>query len=63
MTFYHVARVDGLDRRLETPTQMTEHFIDRDDFLVFRHVEFIARQKKFGPASENTADRPILVGV
>ena len=60
MTFYHVARVDGLERRVETPTQMTEYYINRDDFLVYRQVEFTGRQKKFGP-SEHTTERPIQV--
>ena len=60
MTFYHVARVDGLERRVETPTQMTEYYINRDDFLVYRMVEFTGRQKKFGP-SESTSERPIQV--
>jgi len=60
MTFYHVARVDGLERRVETSTQMTEHFINRDDFLVYRLIEFTGRQKKFGP-SEHTSERPIQV--
>ena len=60
MTFYHVARVDGLEKRVETPTSMTENFVNRDDFLVYRHVEFTGRQKKFGP-SECTSERPIQV--
>jgi len=57
MIFYHTARVDGLEQRIETPTMMTEYFINRDDFLVYRHAVFGSRQKKFGP-SENT-HRPI----
>jgi hypothetical protein len=57
MTFYHAARVDGLEKRVETQTAMTEFYINRDDFLVYRHVVFGVRQKKFGP-SENTL-RPI----
>jgi len=60
MSFYSEARVDGLEQRVETPTQMTEHFINRDDFLVYRHVEFDGRQKKFGPA-ETAVQRPIMV--
>ena len=32
MIFYHDARVDGLTRREETPSEMVEHFVDRDDF-------------------------------
>ena len=62
MFFYHKARVDGLQRRNETPTYMEEHFVARDDFLYFRAVEFAKRPKKFGPADATTANaRPILV--
>jgi len=60
MTFYHEARVDGLEKRVETPTQMTEYFVNRDDFLVYRLVEFTGREKKFGP-SEGSSERPIQV--
>ena len=60
MMFYHVARVDGLEKRVETPTQMTEYFINRDDFLIYRLVEFAGREKKFGP-SEATSERTIIV--
>jgi len=60
MTFYHEARVDGLEKRVETPTQMTEYFVNRDDFLVYRLVEFIMREKRFGPA-EGISERPIQV--
>ena len=60
MIFYSEARVDGLMKRVEDPSQMTEHFTDREDFLFYRHVEFGKRPKKFGPA-ENTTPRPILV--
>ena len=60
MTFYHVARVDGLERRVETPSDMTEYFINRDDFLIYRHVEFTGRQKKFGP-SDASNERSIQV--
>ncbi len=60
MTFYHEARVDGLERRVETPTEITETFIKRQDFLHHRHVEFGKRAKKFGPA-ENSSHRPIVV--
>jgi hypothetical protein len=40
--------------------EMTEEFTNRDDFLVYRYVEYGIRQKKFGPAAENSA-RPIEV--
>ena len=62
MVFYHEARDDGLQKRTETPTSMEEHFINRDDFLFYRFVEFGKRQKKFGPA-ENPAPRPIHVSL
>ena len=60
MIFYHEARVDGLEKRVETSTEMTETFINREDFLYYRYVEFGKRAKKFGPA-ENSSHRPILV--
>ena len=60
MIFYHEARVDGLQKRVESPTEMTEHFIDREDHLYYRFVEFGKRPKKFGPA-ETATSRPILV--
>ena len=60
MTFYHVARVDGLEKRVETPIQMTEYYINRDDFLIYRLVEFTGRAKKFGPSTA-TSERPIQV--
>ena len=60
LVFFNNARVDGLERRVETPLMMTENFIGRDDFLVYRHVEYGVRQKKFGPAAESSY-RPIEV--
>ena len=60
MIFYSEARVDGLVKRIETPTEMSEHFVDREDFLYYRFVEFGKRPKKFGPA-ENSTPRPIMV--
>ncbi|ELT88762.1 hypothetical protein CAPTEDRAFT_129343 [Capitella teleta] len=59
MIFYHDARVDGLHKRVETPTEMTEHFINRDDFLYYRFIQFTKRAKKFGPA-ESANVRPIV---
>jgi len=62
MCFYWEARVDGLQQRTETVTQMTEHYVNRDDFLVYRYVEFYGKQKKFGPAADSSAnERPIFV--
>lgn len=60
MIFYHEARVDGLQKKVETPAGMVENFIDREDCLYYRNVEFGKRPKKFGPA-ENSTSRPILV--
>jgi len=59
MIFYDEARVDGLQKRIETPTSMTEHFLKREDFLYYRNVEFGRRPKKFGPAESQTP-RPII---
>ncbi|NXR22968.1 DRC7 protein, partial [Cinclus mexicanus] len=60
--FYHTARVDGLWKRFENATEMTEYFVGREDFLHMRHIEFGKRDKEM----ENTgitADanpRPIM---
>ena len=63
MVFYNVARMDGLAKRVETPTEMTEHFVDRDDFLYYKHTTFGRRPKMFGPQDGATtvAPRPIVV--
>jgi len=66
MLFYERARVDGLERRVETATAMTEHYAERDDHLVYRHVDFNSAAgalKTFGPADTHAAaaERPILV--
>ena len=55
--------MDGLSKREETPTEMTEHFVNRTDFLYYRHVVFGIRQKKVAPATAEGPPRPILVGV
>lgn len=60
MIFYNEARVDGLTKRVETQTEMTELYGNREDFLFYRFVEFGKRPKKFGPA-ENNIPRPIQV--
>ena len=62
MKFYNEARVDGLKERIETPSEMNEHYQGRDDQLYFRYVEFGKRAKKFGPA-EDVNQRPIVVGI
>ena len=63
MFFYDEARVDGLVKRVETPTEMTEQYRNRDDFLYYKHVDFGKKPKKFGPqdGSSSTNVRPILV--
>lgn len=47
MHFYDEARLDGLKSREETPTEMTEHFVNRSDYLYYRKV-FYGKQKKLG---------------
>ncbi|XP_011446060.2 dynein regulatory complex subunit 7-like isoform X1 [Crassostrea angulata] len=61
MIFYHEARVDGLVKREETQTEMTEEYSNRDDFLFYKYVEFGKRAKKFGPQETSSANkgRPI----
>jgi len=59
MYFYHKSRLDGLKIREESPTEMIEHFEDRDDFLYYRCTVFDKRQKKFGPQDGDNY-RPIL---
>ncbi|XP_078419512.1 dynein regulatory complex subunit 7 [Cetorhinus maximus] len=39
-------RVDGLVSRMETPSEMTEKFKDRPDFLIYRQATFIKRARK-----------------
>ena len=61
LTLNFVARVDGLSKREESATEMTEHFINRPDFLFYRHVKFGVREKKVAPATLDGFPRPILV--
>jgi len=64
MHFYNEARVDGLAKREETPTDMTEYFVNREDFLLYQHVDFGQKPKKAGPKGESEHNpRPILVSV
>lgn len=53
------ARIDGLVKREESPEEMTESYVDRDDFMYYRQVTFGKRVKKFGPQEANS--RPIVV--
>ncbi|CAL8075052.1 unnamed protein product [Calicophoron daubneyi] len=50
MCFYSNARVDGLQRREQTPTTMKEYYVGRKDRMHYREVLFGGKVKKFGPA-------------
>lgn len=58
MIFYSSARIDGLVKREESHEEMTESFVNRDDYMYHRQVTFGKRIKKFGPQDANA--RPIL---
>ncbi|NXU82045.1 DRC7 protein, partial [Oreotrochilus melanogaster] len=61
MEFYHEARVDGLQKRVENATEMIEYFVGREDFLRVRHTEFGKKQKKIQLAGTTTDNfRPIV---
>jgi hypothetical protein len=60
MIYYDKARLDGLAKRHETILELTDYFVNRDDFLEYRKTEFEPRPKKFGPADKDT-QRPIIV--
>lgn len=60
MIYYDKARLDGLARRHETVLELTDFFVNRDDFLEYRKAVFEPRPKKFGPADKD-AQRPIIV--
>ncbi|XP_043937261.1 dynein regulatory complex subunit 7 isoform X2 [Protopterus annectens] len=61
MTFYSEARVDGLLKRDETVTEMTETYRGRLDFLHYRHVVFGKRPKKVRMfEAGETVHRPIM---
>ena len=60
MEYFFSARIDGLVKREESPEEMTESYVDRDDFMYYRQVTFGKRVKKFGPQEANS--RPIVVG-
>lgn len=40
------ARVDGLVKRVLTPSEMEEHYVDRPDFMYYRHVTYEKLSKK-----------------
>ncbi|KAM7040577.1 dynein regulatory complex subunit 7 isoform 3-T3 [Acridotheres tristis] len=60
--FYHTARVDGLWKRFENATEMTEYFVGREDFLHMRHIEFGERDKEMenGGITADANPRPIV---
>ncbi|XP_023790335.1 dynein regulatory complex subunit 7 isoform X1 [Cyanistes caeruleus] len=60
--FYHTARVDGLCKRFENATEMTEYFVGREDFLHMRHIEFGERDEKTEKAgiAADANPRPIV---
>ncbi|NXA73309.1 DRC7 protein, partial [Thryothorus ludovicianus] len=60
--FYHTARVDGLWKRFENATEMTEHFVGREDFLHTRHIEFGERDTEMEKAgiTADASPRPIV---
>ncbi|XP_046848993.1 dynein regulatory complex subunit 7-like isoform X2 [Xenia sp. Carnegie-2017] len=53
MYFYSSARIDGLEKQEETPTEMMQSYRTRDDYLYYRHVTFSPRTKEFGPTQQN----------
>ncbi|KAL7885365.1 hypothetical protein AOLI_G00056600 [Acnodon oligacanthus] len=63
MDFYSHARADGLASRVETPSEMTETFIDRPDFLHYQHVVYGKRVRAFElgekPNNPEQVQRPI----
>lgn len=48
MEFYSRARYDDLVSRVETPSEMTETFKNRLDFLYYRHVVYDKRVGAIG---------------
>ncbi|TRY98073.1 hypothetical protein DNTS_023525 [Danionella cerebrum] len=60
MDFYSQARVDGLAKRIEKPSEMTETFEDRTDLLIQRHVIY-GKQIKVLRAGEAIEQRLIQV--
>ncbi|NWX13112.1 DRC7 protein, partial [Aegotheles bennettii] len=61
MEFYHEARVDGLQKRVENANEMTEYFVGRDDFLHVRHTEFGKRGKiLLSGIGTDSSSRPIV---
>lgn len=60
--FYSPARVDGLVKRVETHTEMIEYFVDRDDFMHYKHTTFGRRSRVVSPNDSTELNvRPITV--
>ncbi|XP_017757421.1 PREDICTED: dynein regulatory complex subunit 7-like [Eufriesea mexicana] len=51
LDFYHIARFDGLSRFKMHPNYLIQHFVNRDDFLYYRHVQF-SREKTVAPLDD-----------
>ncbi|XP_033347951.1 dynein regulatory complex subunit 7-like isoform X1 [Bombus vosnesenskii] len=49
LDFYHVPRFDGLSKFEMNPSYLTQHFVGRDDFLYYRHVQFSQDRKTSAP--------------
>ncbi|KAJ9591544.1 hypothetical protein L9F63_001898, partial [Diploptera punctata] len=59
MEFFHMARLDGLQKLEMHPLYLTEHFKDREDFLFYRRVDY----QKRGLAAEEGPKRIVLISV
>ncbi|CAF1082366.1 unnamed protein product [Adineta steineri] len=46
MIYYHKSRLDSLSKRHETTHELTDYFIDHDNFLTYRKVIFEIQLKK-----------------
>ncbi|KAH0945001.1 hypothetical protein HN011_003354 [Eciton burchellii] len=47
--FYDRAQVDGLSRIDTGPLHLTQHYVDREDLLYYRHAEFMANSEEANP--------------
>ncbi|XP_025988502.2 dynein regulatory complex subunit 7 [Solenopsis invicta] len=56
--FYDSAQFDGLSRIETGPLYLTQHYVDREDFLYYRHAEFSTDQDI--TAADGTCSRRIL---
>lgn len=60
MIYYHKSRLDGLSKRHETTHELTDYFIDCDNFLIYRKAIFDSQLKKVGPVHRGN-QRPMIV--